>query len=101
MADTDEKIGVSSTLNAQIERARGIAKMLDTAVRIPGTGIRFGLDSVLGLIPGMGDAAGALFSGYLILLGSRMGLPRAVITRAQARVRALIAREGRPARGSS
>ena len=86
MADTDEKIGVSSTLNAQIERARGIARMLDTAVRIPGTGIRFGLDSVLGLIPGMGDAAGALFSGYLILLGSRMGLPRPVITRMVANV---------------
>lgn len=58
-----------------------MARLLDSAARVPGTNIRFGLDAVLGLIPGLGDAAGAVFSGYLILLGSRMGLPKHIITR--------------------
>jgi hypothetical protein len=86
LADTDEKFGLTRARNARLVRARNVAKMLDSAVRVPGTGIRFGLDSVLGLIPGMGDAAGAVFSGYLILMGSRMGVPKHVITRMVANV---------------
>lgn len=86
MVDTDEKVGLTRARNARIGRARALAKMLDSAARVPGTNIRFGLDSVLGLIPGMGDVAGAVFSGYLILLGSRMGLPQHIITRMVANV---------------
>lgn len=86
MADTDERVGFSRVRHAQLGRVRAIATMLDTAVRIPGTNIRFGLDSVLGLIPGLGDAAGAVFSGYLILVASRLGLPRHVIGRMVANV---------------
>lgn len=58
-----------------------MARLLDSVARVPGTNIRFGLDAVLGLVPGLGDAAGAVFSGYLILLGSRTGLPSHIITR--------------------
>ena len=85
MAYTDEKVGLKA-VDSRIVQARAIAKMLDTAIRIPGTGIRFGLDAILGIVPGLGDTAGAIFSGYLILLGSRMGLPREVITRMVANV---------------
>ncbi|HET9425373.1 MAG TPA: DUF4112 domain-containing protein [Gemmatimonadaceae bacterium] len=81
MADTDEKLGLKPVADGRIARARALAKMLDSAARLPGTNIRFGLDSILGLIPGVGDATGALFSGYLILLGTRMGVPKEVITR--------------------
>jgi hypothetical protein len=63
-----------------------LAHLLDRAVQIPGTKIRFGLDAVLGLIPGGGDIAGAVFSSWLILLGSRMGLPRHVLMRMIANV---------------
>lgn len=59
--------------------ARALARLLDSAVRVPGTNIRFGLDSILGLIPGLGDVAGAAFAGYIILLGSQLGVSRAVI----------------------
>jgi hypothetical protein len=81
LADTDGKHGLTKTTSARLFQARKLARLLDRAVRIPGTNITFGLDAVLGLIPGGGDIAGAVFSGYLILLGSRMGLPTHILTR--------------------
>jgi hypothetical protein len=64
-----------------ITRARAFAKLLDSAARIPGTSIRFGLDPVLGLVPVVGDLAGAALSGYIVLQGVRQGAPPAVVLR--------------------
>jgi len=64
-----------------LARARTLARLLDTAARVPGTGIRFGADAVLGLIPGLGDVAGAVLAGYLVLLAQRLGAPRSVVLR--------------------
>jgi len=64
-----------------LARARTLTRLLDTAARIPGTGIRFGADAVLGLIPGLGDVAGAVLAGYLVLLAQRLGAPRSVVLR--------------------
>ena len=64
-----------------LARARSLARLLDTAARVPGTGIRFGADAVLGLIPGLGDVAGAVLAGYLVLLAQRLGAPRSVVLR--------------------
>jgi hypothetical protein len=86
LVDTDEKHGLTRVSNAKMAQARALAKLLDRAVRIPGTNVRLGLDALLGLIPGGGDLAGAIFSGYLILLGSRMGLPSHVMMRMIANV---------------
>lgn len=86
MADTDEKHGLKRIADSRLAQARALAKLLDRAVRIPGTNIRFGLDAVLGLIPGGGDVAGAVFSTWLIMLGAQMGLPRHVIARMVANV---------------
>lgn len=61
--------------------ARRLARLLDSAVGIPGTRFRLGLDSLLGIVPGLGDVAGAAASGYLVLLGARHGVPRAVLMR--------------------
>jgi hypothetical protein len=61
--------------------ARRIAKLLDSAVGVPGTRIRFGLDALLGIVPGLGDVAGAAMSAYLVLLGSRLGVSPAVLMR--------------------
>ena len=55
--------------------------MLDSAIRVPGTGITFGLDSLVGLVPGVGDLAGAAMSGYIIVAAARMGVPPAVVTK--------------------
>ena len=63
----------------QAARARALAKMLDAAIRIPGTGRTIGLDPILGLMPGLGDLAGAALSGYIVLTAARLGAPKAVL----------------------
>lgn len=66
---------------SDVRSSNALARLLDTAIRIPGTNIRLGLDAVLGLIPGAGDAVGALLSSYIILAAARQGAPRAVLLR--------------------
>jgi hypothetical protein len=65
----------------RIARAVGLARLLDTSLRIPGTRIRFGLDPVLGLVPGLGDAIGALVGGYIVWAALRVGAPWLIIGR--------------------
>ncbi|MBW4575977.1 MAG: DUF4112 domain-containing protein [Aphanothece sp. CMT-3BRIN-NPC111] len=72
--DTAERL---ATLN----RIRKFSRLMDTAFRIPGTGFRFGLDPIVGLIPGAGDVVSTAFSAYIIFLAARFGLPREVLTR--------------------
>jgi hypothetical protein len=60
---------------------RRIAWILDDLVRVPGTSRRFGLDPVLGLIPGGGDIAGSVLSAYIVVAASRLGAPSSVILR--------------------
>lgn len=62
-----------------LNKIRKIAKLLDTAIGIPGTKIRFGLDPILGLIPGGGDLISAGISAYMIYLAARFGLKSAEI----------------------
>ena len=69
-----------------LARARTLARLLDSAVRVPGTGIRFGADAVIGLIPGLGDIGGAALAGYLVILAQRLGVPRTVVLRMLANV---------------
>jgi len=54
---------------------------LDAGFRIPGTSIRFGLDPILGLIPGAGDAAGAVLAGWIFVEAIRLGASRATLIR--------------------
>ena len=48
---------------------------MDTALRLPGTRISLGADSVLGLIPGIGDFAGAAVSLFIVNEARRLGVP--------------------------
>lgn len=57
-----------------------MSRLLDDSIRLPG-GYRVGLDGVIGLVPALGDAAGALISGYLILESARLGAPRTLLAR--------------------
>ncbi len=68
-------------LPGDAEKVRALARVLDTAVRIPGTSITIGLDPIIGLVPGVGDFAGALLSGYIVLTSARMGVPPSVVAR--------------------
>lgn len=63
------------------EHVKQLAWFLDSAFVVPGTNFRIGVDPLLGLIPIIGDLISFLISSYLILLASRMGLPRPVIYR--------------------
>lgn len=69
-----------------LARARTLARLLDSAVRVPGTNIRFGADAIIGLVPGLGDIGGAVLAGYLVILAQRLGMPRAVVLRMLANV---------------
>jgi hypothetical protein len=57
------------------------AWLLDSAFRIPGTGIRIGLEPMLGIIPGFGDVLGKALSLYLVHQAWRHGVPAAGILR--------------------
>ncbi len=67
-----------------LDRLRTLSRVLDDLVRIPGTRFRFGLDPIIGLVPGLGDAAGAVFSAVILLAGMRLGAPPVVLLRGQA-----------------
>jgi hypothetical protein len=59
-----------------------ITLLMDKSIRIPGTGITFGLDPVIGLLfPVAGDAIGAIVSAYIVLVSVRYGLPKIVVAR--------------------
>jgi hypothetical protein len=59
-----------------------ITFILDEAIRIPGTNIRFGLDPIIGFFfPVAGDILSTLISAYVVLASIRHGLPKGVITR--------------------
>ena len=71
---------------ATIERLDKLATLLDTALIIPGTSIRFGLDGLIGLIPGIGDAITTVLSMYLVYEAHRLGAPSHVLMRMIANV---------------
>lgn len=50
-----------------------LAKLMDNKFTIPGTSIRFGLDSILGLIPGAGDLSTFAVSGYMLWIMAQNG----------------------------
>lgn len=79
--DESQPVQVTLQDSDDARRVRLLARVLDSAIRIPGTGISFGLDSIVGLVPGAGDVASALMSGYIVLASARMGVPPSVVTK--------------------
>jgi len=70
----------------RLKRLESIATMMDTAFVVPGTGIRFGFDGLIGLVPGIGDAVTTALSLYLVHEAWQLGAPKHVITRMLANV---------------
>ncbi|WP_334019735.1 DUF4112 domain-containing protein [Alteromonas sp. S015] len=60
-------------------KAQKLANLLDTAVKLPFIPIRIGLDSIVGLIPGAGDALMLFVSLRIVWLGKSLGMPKALI----------------------
>jgi hypothetical protein len=63
-----------------------LSRVLDTWFRVPGTNIRFGLDGIVGFIPGVGDALGGLASCIIVLAAYFRGAPLVTIMRMVANV---------------
>lgn len=65
----------------ELKRLDRLAWLLDNSIPLPGTSYRVGLDGVIGLIPGVGDAVGALISSYVVGSAARSGAPISLLAR--------------------
>jgi len=60
---------------------RWLALIMDDFLRFPGSNFRFGLDPVIGLLPGVGDTASAIVSALALVYAARRGLPKILLAR--------------------
>jgi len=58
-----------------LERLRAVTRLMDQAFGIPGTKWRFGLDALMGLVPGLGDVAGGVIAVYALRVARQLGAP--------------------------
>jgi Domain of unknown function (DUF4112) len=65
----------------RVERLRRLGELLDNSIPVPGTNFRFGIDTIIGLIPGVGDLVGGALSAYIILEAANLGVPRSLLAR--------------------
>ncbi len=54
---------------------------MDDLLRVPGTRFRFGIDPLIGLIPGLGDTGAAMVSALALIQAARSGLPKIILAR--------------------
>lgn len=71
----------ATSRDARVARLDNLARLMDTALVLPGTNIRFGLDAIVGLLPGIGDAITTLTSLYIVYEAHQLGLPKHVLVR--------------------
>jgi hypothetical protein len=58
-----------------------LAKLMDSQFKIPGTNISFGLDAIIGLIPGAGDLSTFAVSAYMVVIMAKNGASGYIIAR--------------------
>jgi len=80
------RFGRAPSRAERIARLDTLATLLDTAFILPGTNVRFGLDALLGLVPGIGDAITTVMSLYIVHEARQLGAPRHIILRMLANV---------------
>jgi hypothetical protein len=87
--------GQPEILSPRTRRGRGIfddenldilSHILDDFIKIPGTSIRFGLDGIMGLVPGIGDVLGGIASCIIIVAAWMRGVPYVTVVRMLANV---------------
>lgn len=82
--ESRSKFGLNKDGRKQIEVEESLetlSRYLDGLFRIPGTGWKFGLDAVIGLIPNVGDISTSLLSFYILIAGVRYGVPKITLLR--------------------
>ena len=70
----------------RIARIDALSRLMDTAFVVPGTNIRFGLDGLIGLAPGIGDVVTTLISLYIVNEARALGAPPLLLARMVANV---------------
>jgi len=65
----------------RLERLRGLARLMDTRWRLPLVPVRFGLDSVIGLVPVVGDTVSWAVAGWIVAEARKLGAPPDVVGR--------------------
>lgn len=80
MAEREERM-VHAPDYTGLGQLRLIAHLWDELIRLPVIGRRIGLDAILGLVPGIGDAAAAVVASWAVIVGYRMGAPNSVLLR--------------------
>ena len=78
---TDAHRHDAKTIFAKVERAERIARRMDAAMYLPGTRIRLGWDSIIGLVPGIGDTLALTPSAYIVYLAHDIGAPKHLLAR--------------------
>ncbi|WP_366657783.1 DUF4112 domain-containing protein [Fodinicurvata sp. EGI_FJ10296] len=78
--------GLSVDEARRLRRLQSLARVMDSAVSVPGTRWRVGLDPIIGLVPGIGDAAGLAVSAYGLIEARRLGIPKSLMLRMMANI---------------
>ncbi len=78
--------GFSIARDNRLDHLRRLAYWLDEGIRLPGTNLRIGLDPIIGLVPGFGDAAGAVVAAGILVEAVRRGVTRFTLGRIAANI---------------
>ncbi|AEH35670.1 DUF4112 domain-containing protein [Halopiger xanaduensis] len=69
-----------------LDRMHVVARVLDEGMRVPGTNFRFGLDPIVGILPGAGDTAVGVVSLYIVAEAARLGVSLSTLGRMLANI---------------
>jgi hypothetical protein len=77
----EEQSGSRRTNGSLESLFRWLALIMDNLLRVPGTKLRFGLDPIIGLLPGIGDVTSAIVSAVAFVHAARSGVPKILLAR--------------------
>ena len=82
---SDTQVDILLPLPPQVEdrvvHIESLAKMMDSQFSIPGTQLQLGIDTIIGLIPGIGDTISLGIAGYIVLHAHRLGTRKRTLSR--------------------
>jgi hypothetical protein len=70
------EVGTPYSRRQSVERLDRLARLLDIAFAVPGTNVRFGIEAIIRLVPGIGDAVASALSCIILYEARRLGVPK-------------------------